>query len=109
MENRIKEQQLGLFADRTSCHRFVPNQFRVLLAAAAYGLVDQIRRTALVGTEMSRAQVSTIRLRLFRVGAVVGTSVRRVVVRLAGGYPWADLFAEVAGVLGRPRPAADTG
>ena len=109
MENRIKEQQLGLFADRTNCHKFAANQFRVLLAAAAYVLVDHIRRTALAGTERSRAQVATIRLRLFRVGAVVVTSVRRVVVRLAGGYPWADVFRHVAGVLGRPRPAADTG
>ena len=109
MENRIKEQQLGLFADRTSCHKFAANQFRVLLAAVAYVLVDHIRRTALAGTELSRAQVGTIRLRLFRVWALVVTSVRRVVVRLAGGYPWADVFRHVAGVLGRPRPAADTG
>jgi hypothetical protein len=81
MENRIKEQQLGLFADRTSCHRFVANQFRVLLAAVSYVLIDHIRRTALVGTELSHAQVSTLRLRLFRVGGLVVTSVRRVVVR----------------------------
>lgn len=53
--------------------------------------------------------MSTIRLRLFRVGALVVTTVRRVVVRLAGGYPWANLFAEAASVLGRPRPAVDTG
>ena len=99
-ENRIKEQHLGLFADRTSWHRFVANPFRVLLGAAAYALVDQIRRTALAGTEMSRAQVSTIRLRLFRVGALVVTSARRVVVRLAGGYPWADVFRHVAGRWG---------
>ena len=109
MENRIKEQQLGRFADRTSGHKFAANQFRVLLAAVAYVLVDHIRRAALAGTELSRAQVGTIRLRLFRVGALIVTSARRVVVRLAGGYPWADVFRHVAGVLGRPRPAADTG
>ena len=57
MENRIKEQQLGLFADRTSCHAFAANQFRVLLAAAAYVLFDHIRRTALVGSALERAEV----------------------------------------------------
>ena len=70
MENRIEEQRRGRFADRTSCHRFVANQFRVLLAAAAYVLVDHVRRTTLVGTGMARAQVSTIRWRLFRIGAL---------------------------------------
>ena len=54
MENRIKEQQLGLFADRTSCHRFVANQFRLLLSSAAYVLVQALRRTALAGTELAR-------------------------------------------------------
>lgn len=63
------------FADRTSCHKFVANQFRVLLAAAT---------------------VQTIRLKLFKVGAWVRKSVRRWVVRMSGGYPWADLFATVA-------------
>ena len=95
-ENRIKEQQLGLFADRTSCHAFVANSFRVLLAAAAYVLVEHIRRTALVGTELEKAEVGTIRLRLFRVAALVVTSVRRLVVRLSTSYVWRDVFAEVA-------------
>lgn len=103
MENRIKEQQLGLFADRTSCHDFVANQFRVLLAAAAYVLVEHLRRTALAGTDLAHAQTETIRLRLFRLGALVQTSVRRIVVRLAGGYPWKDLFARVAQRLQSPR------
>ena len=95
-ENRIKEQQLGLFADRTSCHAFVANSFRVLLAAAAYVLVEHIRRTALVGTELEKAEVGTIRLRLFRVAALVVTSVRRLVVRLSTSYVWRELFASVA-------------
>jgi Transposase DDE domain group 1 len=60
MENRIKEQQLDLFADRTSCHRFLANQFRLLLSSAAYVLVQALRRTALVGTELTQAQVGTI-------------------------------------------------
>ena len=103
-ENRIKEQQLGLFADRTSCHAFLANTFRVLLAAAAYVLVEHIRRTALVGTELEKAEVGTIRLRLFRVAALVVTSARRLVVRLSKDYVWRDLFARVARRLQtRPR------
>ena len=103
-ENRIKEQQLGLFADRTSCHAFLANSFRVLLAAAAYVLVEHIRRTALVDTELEKAEVGTIRLRLFRVAALVVTSVRRLVVRLSTSYVGRDLFALVAERLQtRPR------
>ena len=103
-ENRIKEQQLGLFADRTSCHAFLANSFRVLLAAAAYVLVEHIRRTALVGTELEKAEVGTIRLRLFRVAGLVVTSARRLVVRLSKSYVWRDLFARVARRLQtRPR------
>jgi hypothetical protein len=106
-ENRIKEQQLGLFADRTSCHRFVANQFRVLLAACAYVLVEHIRRTALAGTELEKAEVGTIRLRLFRVAALVVKSVRRMVVRLSAGYVGRELFALVGERL-RRRPKAES-
>jgi len=100
MENRIKEQQLMLFADRTSCHRFLANQFRLLLSAAAYVLVEAVRRLALAGTELARAQVSTIRLRLLKVAALVQVSVRRVYVRLASGFPLQSLFAAVLERLG---------
>ena len=100
MENRIKEQQLMLFADRTSCHRFLANQFRLLLSAAAYVLVEAVRRLALAGTELARAQVSTIRLRLLKVAALVQVSVRRVYVRLASGFPLQSLFAKVLERLG---------
>ena len=62
MENRIKEQQLDLFADRTACHKWWPNQFRLLLSSLAYALVETIRRLGLAGTEMARAQAGTIRL-----------------------------------------------
>jgi hypothetical protein len=108
MENRIKEQQLGLFADRTSCHSFVANQFRVLLAAFAYVLIEHIRRTALVGTELATAQVSTIRLRLFRVAALVTVSVRRVLVNLAASFVSRDLFIHVAELLRRGDPILNT-
>ena len=108
MENRIKEQQLGLFADRTSCHDFAANQFRVLLAAAAYVLFDHIRRTALVGSELERAEVSTIRLRLLRIGALVQKTVRRIVVRIASGFPGQELFQRVAMRLQQSRHAPDS-
>jgi hypothetical protein len=103
-ENRIKEQQLGLFADRTSCHDFVANQFRVLLSAAAYILLDSLRRQTLSGTELAHAQVDTIRLRLLKIGARVVCSVRRIVIHLAEGYPLKDLFARILGHL-RALPA----
>jgi len=106
-ENRIKEQQLGLFADRTSCHAFLANAFRVLLAAAAYVLVEHIRRTALVGTELEKAEVSTIRLRLFRVAGLVVKSDRRSVVRLSTSYVWRELFVRVAQRL-QSRPRAES-
>jgi len=92
-ENRIKEQQLGLFSDRTSCHDFVANQFRVLLSAAAYILADTLRREALADTELANAQVNTIRLKLLKIGARIICSVRRIVLHLAGGYPFKDIFA----------------
>jgi len=95
MENRIKEQQLGLFADRTSCHRFLANQFRLLLSSAAYVLVQALRRTALVGTELARAQVGTIRLKLFKVAARVVVTVRRVMFHLSSSYPYQAVFREV--------------
>jgi hypothetical protein len=96
MENRIKEQQLQLFADRTSCHRFLANAFRLLLSAAAYTLLQTLRRMALSGTELARAQVSTIRLKLLKIAAQVTSSARRVVIRLASSYPGRSLFAQVA-------------
>jgi hypothetical protein len=99
-ENRIKEQQLGLFADRTSCHDFVANQLRVLLSAAAYVLMDTLRRKGLADTELANAQVDTIRNKLLKIGARVVYSVRRIVLHLAGGYPFKALFADVLVRLG---------
>jgi hypothetical protein len=96
MENRIKEQQLGLFAGRTSCHKFAANQFRLLLSSFAYTLVETLRRVALAGTELARAQATTIRTKLLKVGAVVVSSVRRTVLRLSSAYPLKDLFRQAA-------------
>ena len=91
MENRIKEQQM-LFADRTSAHRWWPNQFRLLLSALAYTLLEAIRRLALHGTDLARAQVATIRLKLLKIGAVILRNTRRVRFLLASASPYQNLF-----------------
>lgn len=96
MENRIKEQQLDLFSDRTSCHHWWPNQLRLLLSALAYILVESIRRIALKGTELAAAQCGTIRLKLFKIGAVVHRNTRRVRLHLSSAYPYKPLFWLVA-------------
>jgi hypothetical protein len=92
MENRIKEQQLGLFADRTSCHGWWANQFRLLLSAAAYVLVETIRRVGLCGTELARAQVTSIRLKLLKLGTVILRNTRRIRLLFSSAYPYQDLF-----------------
>ena len=96
MENRIKECQLDLFADRTSCQHWWPNQWRLLLASLAYTLVEAIRRLALKGTRLANAYVGTIRLRLFKIGAVILKNTRRVRFLLASGCPYQDLYFLVA-------------
>ena len=109
MENRIKEQQLGLFADRTSCHEFLANQFRLMLSSAAYVLLEGLRRLALAGTKMATAQVQTIRVKLLKIGARVKASVRRVVFHLASGYPLQHLFRRIAARLQTILAAQATG
>ena len=104
MENRIKEQQLGLFADRTSCSAWWPNQFRLLLASLAYTLMQGIRRIGLQDTELARAQCTTIRLKLFKIGAVIICSVRRIRLLMASPCPYRELFMLVAQRL-QPRPS----
>ena len=99
MENRIKEQQLGLFADRTSCSGWWSNQFRLLLSGAAYVLLESIRRVGLAGTELARAQVSTIRLKLLKIGAVITRNTRRIRLLLSSAYPLQALFAQVCARL----------
>lgn len=99
MENRIKEQQLCLFADRTSCTDFMANQFRLILASFAYVLVDGIRRLGLAGTDAHRWRVDTIRLRLLKIAARVRVSARRVIFHLASGCPYESLFNRVASRL----------
>ena len=96
MENRIKEQQLDLFADRTSCHKWWPNQFRLLLSSLAYTLLETIRRLGLQGTDMARAQAGTIRLKLLKIGAVILRNSRRVRVHLSSACPDKVMFIHAA-------------
>ena len=99
MENRIKEQQLGLFADRTSCHGWWPNQFRLLLSSCAYVLMERMRALALAGTELARAQVNTIRLKLLKIGAVVIRNTRRVRLLLSSSCPYQGIFSQAIKAL----------
>jgi hypothetical protein len=94
-ENRIKEQQLYLFADRTSCHKWWPNQFRLLLSGFAYILLERLRALTLRGTKLARAQCSTIRLKLLKIGAVVIRNTRRVSLKLSSACPNQELFLEI--------------
>jgi Transposase DDE domain group 1 len=95
MENRIKEQQLGMFADRTSTATMRANQLRLWIASLAYVLVHELRRVGLRGTALARAQVGTIRLRLLKIGATVQVSVRRVRIAFSSVFPLQPLFAQV--------------
>jgi Transposase DDE domain group 1 len=86
-ENRIKEAQLDLFADRLSAATFRANQLRLWLASAAYVLMHTLRRVGLVGTALARACANTIRLKLLKIGAVVTVSVRRVKLAMSEACP----------------------
>lgn len=96
MENRIKEQQLGLFADRTSAHHWWANQFRLLLSSLAYMLMESIRRLALHDTELAHAQVGTLRLKLLKIGAVILRNTRRIQFLLSSAFAYQRLFCTVA-------------
>ena len=92
MENRIKEQ-MCLFADRLSTDEMKGNQLRLYFSALAYTLMEALRRLALKGTEWAQSQVDTIRLKLFKIGAIVRIGVRRVLLQLSSTYPWKDNYA----------------
>jgi hypothetical protein len=94
MENRIKEQ-FTLFADRVSAETMRGNQMRLYLSAMAYILVSGLRRLGLKATELARAQVSTIRTKLLKIGAQIRVTVRKVWVSMASSYPWQDLYQQV--------------
>jgi hypothetical protein len=104
MENRIKEQQLHLFADRTSAATMRANQIRLFCSSIAYVLLEALRRLGLAGTEMAQAQCQTIRLKLLKIGALVRVTVRRVWISLASSCPYAEVFRQVHARLSVLRP-----
>jgi hypothetical protein len=109
MENRIKEQQLELFADRLSCETMRANQLRLYFSTVAYVVMRALREHGLRDTPMAKAQCETIRVKLFKIGARVTMSVRRVVVSMSEAYPFQVLFAQVWAnlqALRAPSPAA---
>jgi hypothetical protein len=95
MENRIKEQQLGLFADRTSTAWMHSNQLRLYFSSFAYILMQTLRRWGLQGTELAQAQCDTIRLKLFKIGAQIQVTVRKVWIAFSESYPYLSLFQKV--------------
>ena len=92
MENRIKEQQLDLFADRTSTHTMRANQLRLWFSSTAYVLMSALRRIALKGTQLAKATCGTIRLKLLKIGAQISLSVRRIVIHFASACPYQEIF-----------------
>jgi hypothetical protein len=104
MENRIKEQQLDLFADRTSTAKMRSNQIRLYFSSIAYGLMQALRELGLAGTKMAQAQCSTIRVRLLKIGARVRVTVRKVWISMASGHPARELFGTVYRNLERLDP-----
>jgi len=104
MENRIKEQQLYLFADRTSTHWLRSNQIRLTFSSVAYVLMQMLRRFGLEGTEMEKAQCGTIRTKLLKIGARVTVTVRKIWIAMSSAYPYQDLLSRILERLQRWRP-----
>jgi len=92
MENMLKQQVLDLEADRMSTHHLTSNQLRLWFATFAYLLMERLRALGLAGTELARATVGSLRLKLLKVAAQVRVSVRRVYVQLSSAYPLQELF-----------------
>ena len=109
MENRIKEQQLYLFADRTSAHSMRANQLRLWFSSVAYTLLQVIRQFGLQGTKLARARCDTIRLKLLKIGASVRVTVRRVWLSMSASCPYHQLFAQVYANLRRWLPQLTPG
>jgi hypothetical protein len=112
MENRIKEQQLMLFADRTSTAWLRSNQLRLWFSSLAYVLVQTVRRLGLAGTSLAKAQCGSIRQWLLKIGALVRVTVRKVWVSLSSAWPYREVFGQVyANLCGAmaTRPASSSG
>jgi Transposase DDE domain group 1 len=103
-ENRIKEQQLHLFADRTSAETMRANQIRLFFSSIAYVLLEALRRLGLAGTELAEAECGTIRQKLLKIGALVRVTVRKVWVHLASSCPYAAVYRRVHANLSRLSP-----
>jgi Transposase DDE domain group 1 len=95
MENRIKDQQLYLFSDRTSCHNWWPNQLRLLFSSLAYILMERLREYALQKTDLAQASIETIRLKIFKIGAVITRNTRTIRLMLSSSYPYQALFKAI--------------
>lgn len=95
-ENRIKEVQLDLFGTRASCHKFLANQFRLLLAALAYTLMQRLRLLALQDSELANASANTVRHRLLKIGVAIVRNTRRIRLMYASHHPMRELFALAA-------------
>ena len=106
MENQLKQQVLDLRADRLSTHHLASNQLRLWLATFGYLLLERVRALGLAGTELGRATVGSVRLKLLKVAAQVRVSVRRVYVQLSSAYPWQELFRLCHRRLMRLAPAS---
>lgn len=104
MENRIKEQKSFLFADRTSAATMRANQLRLWFSSVAYLLISALRRIGLKETELANAQCNTIRLRLFKIGARIRVTARKIWISLSSSYPFAELFVRVHATLARASP-----
>jgi hypothetical protein len=104
MENRIKEQKCFLFSDRTSAETMRANQLRLWFSAVAYLLMSALRRLGLKETDLAKAQCDTIRLKLFKIGARITITARKIWVSLSSSYPSAELFARVCNNLAHASP-----
>jgi hypothetical protein len=93
MENRIKEQQLDLFSDRTSTQTFDSNQLRLWFSSMAYVLLQAFRQQCLAKTSLAKATVGTIRLALLKLGARITVSVRRILIAISSACPYQDILA----------------
>ena len=101
MENRIKEQQMDLFADRTSTHWMASNQLRLWFSVIAHIIMNRLKACVLKGTELERATIGQVRLKLFKIAVRIKVSVRRVLLEFASSYPRKKLFEQCFGNLSR--------
>lgn len=98
MENKIKEQ-LELFSYRVSCHEWWPNQLRILLSGLAYILIENLRSVYLKGTQFFTSQISTIRLKLFKIGAIIFKNTRRIMIYISSSFPYQNIFQNLVAKL----------